>query len=195
MDKKLSVCINGVEILDIIQKNIDAFGCYDYFTANEIIKDILSKVNIDAKEIDFAPKPMSIDHIHSSDDYAYSILDKKEGTLVLLVLETYHWFDYYKDKDKIEIVKEIPKIYDKNESYYSSDNPVNTNDKFIYNNELYIVDRYQYHSMDIIASKVVRVIEISAKDLVYDFHNGVYYFSYEEYCENIMNEMNDENNF
>lgn len=178
MDKKLSGYINGVEILDIIQNNINNFGCYDYFVANEIIKDILSKVNIDVKEIDFTPKPMSIDHINSSDDYAYSILDRKEDTLVLLVLETYHWFDYYQDRDEIEIIKEIPKIYDKNDPYYYEENPVNTNDKFIYNGDLFIVDEYRYHSMDIIASKVVRVIEISPKDLVYDFHTSEYYYSY-----------------
>lgn len=178
MDKKLSGYINNVEILDIIQKNINDFGCYDYFVANEIIKDILSKVDIDAKEIDFTPKPMSIDYVNSYDDYVYSIIDRKEDTLVLLVLETYHWFDYYQDQDEIEIIKEIPKIYDKNSPYYDEENPVNKNDKFIYNNELYIVDGYQYHSMDIIASKVVRVIEISPKDLVYDLHAGEYYYSY-----------------
>ena len=52
MDKKLFGYINGVEIIDIIQKNINNFGCYDYSVANEIIKDILSKVEIDAKEKD-----------------------------------------------------------------------------------------------------------------------------------------------
>lgn len=178
MDKNSSVYINGTEILNTIQKNIDVFGGYDYFTANEIIKDLLNKLGIDASDIDFTPKPSSIDHICSSDDYDYAILDKKEDSLVLLVLEDYHWFDYYQDKDNIEIIKEIPKVYDKNAPYYDEDNIVNPNDKFIYNNELYIVDRYIYHSMDIVASKVVEVIEISPKDLVYDFNTNEYYYSY-----------------
>ncbi len=107
----------------------------------------------------------------------------KEDTLVLLVLETYYWFDYYNDKDKIEIIKELPKIYDKNKPYYYDDNPVNINDKFIYNNDLYIVDEYIYHDMSIVASKVHSVIEISPKDLIYDFDCGEYYFSYEQYLE------------
>ena len=98
-----------------------------------------------------------------------------------MVLEPYYWFDYYKDEDKIEIIKELPKEYDKNEPYYADDNPLNINDKFIYNNELYIVDKYIYHDMSIVASKVRSVIEISPKDLIYDFNCGVYYFSYEDY--------------
>lgn len=182
MDKKLFGYINGVEIIDIIQKNINNFGCYDYSVANEIIKDILSKVEIDAKEIDFTPKPCTIFNIFSYDDYAFSILDKKEDTLVLLVLETYYWFDYYENKDKIEIIKEIPKFH-KNEPYYDDD-PVNTNDKFIFNGELYIVDGYQNFSMDIIASKVIKVIEVPTSDLKYDFDFKEYCYSYNDEDDN-----------
>lgn len=193
MANKVSI-INNVEVLNIIQNNIKLYGGYDNYIANEIVKDILGRLNIDYSEINFTPIIDSVENVSSYDIYEYVVLDKKEDKIVLLVLETYYWFDYYKDKNDIEIIKELPKVYDKNEPYYSSDNPVNINDKFIYNNELYIVDKYQYHSMDIIASKVHSVIEISPKDLVYDFNSGEYYFSYEEYCENIMNEMNDENN-
>ena len=183
------------KIIKIIQNNIDIYGVYDYYVANEIVKTILQELNVKPNEIDFTPSPNVIEHIYTYDLFEYPILDRKEDTLVLLVLENYYWFDYYKDNDKIEIIKELPKIYDKNEPYYAEDNPLNINDKFIYNNELYIVDRYIYHDMSIVASKVHSVIEISPKDLTYDFNCGVYYFSYEEYCENIMNEMNDENNF
>ena len=175
--------INNVEVLNIIQNNIKLFGCYDYYVANEIVKDLLSRLNIDYSEIDFTPKPNEIDHVNTYDLFEYSILDRKEDTLVLLVLENYYWFDYYNDKDKIEIIKELPKVYDKNKPYYDEDNPVNINDKFIYNNDLYIVDEYIYHDMSIVASKVHSVIEISPKDLIYDFDCGEYYFSYEQYLE------------
>ena len=35
------------KIIKIIQNNIDIYGCYDGNTANEIIKDLLYKLNID----------------------------------------------------------------------------------------------------------------------------------------------------
>lgn len=168
-------------IINIIQNNIDIYGIYDYYTANEIIKDILRMLNVKPNEIDFTPSPNVIDHVYTYDLFEYSILERKEDTLVLLVLEPYYWFDYYKDADEIEIIKELPKEYDKNETYYADDNPVNINDKFIYDKELYIVDKYIYHDMSIVASKVRSVIEISTKDLTYDFNCGVYYFSYEDY--------------
>ena len=183
------------DILKVIQSNIDMFGCYDYYVADEIVKSLMSILNVKPNEVDLTPSPNAIERIYTYDLFEYSILERKEDTLVLLVLEPYYWFDYYKDADEIEIIKELPKEYDKNELYYADDNPVNINDKFIYNNELYIVDRYIYHDMSIVASKVHSVIEISPKDLTYDFNCGVYYFSYEDYCENIMNEMNDEKIF
>lgn len=169
------------KIIKIIQSNIDVYECYDYYVANEIIKDLLSMLNIKPNEIDFTPSPNVIEHVYTYDLFEYPILERKEDTLVLLVLEPYYWFDYYKDEDEIEIIKELPKEYDKNETYYADDNPVNINDKFIYDKELYIVDKYIYHDMSIVASKVRSVIEISTKDLTYDFNCGVYYFSYEDY--------------
>ena len=175
--------MNREDILNTIQSNINLYGCYDYYVANEIIKDLMHILHVDSDEIDFTPKPNVVENIYTYDLFEYSILERKEDTLVLLVLEPYYWFDYYKDEDEIEIIKELPKKYDKNEPYYADDNPLNINDKFIYNNELYIVDRYIYHDMSIVASKVHSVIEISPKDLTYDFNCGEYYFSYEDYQE------------
>ena len=175
--------INNLEVLSIVQNNIKLYGGYDKYVANEFVNDILGRLNIDYSEIDFTPTTDSVDHIYTYDLFEYSILDKKEDTLVLLVLENYYWFDYYKDNDKIEIIKELPKVYDKNHPYYADDNPLNINDKFIYNNDLYIVDEYLYHDMSIVASKVHSVIEISPKDLTYDSCNGAYYFSFEDYQE------------
>lgn len=183
------------DILKVIQGNINLYGGYDYYTANEIVKDLLYKLNIDYSEIDFTPNANLVNYIASDNEYSFTILDRKDDALTLLVTERGHWFDYYHEEDKIEIVKEIPKDYDKNEPYYSEDNPLNINDKFIYNGDLFVVDGYIYHDMSIFASRVVEVIEISTSDLEYDFDCGEYYFSYEEYCENIMNEMNDEKNF
>ena len=183
------------KIIKIIQNNIDIYGCYDGNTANEIIKDLLYKLNIDYSEIDFTPNAMFVENVASNNEYSFTILKRKDYTLTLLVTERGHWFDYYKDADKIEIIKELPKVYNKNLPYYSPDNPLNVNDKFIYNGDLFIVDGYIYHDMSIFASKVCEVIEIPTSDLKYDFDYGEYYYNYEEYCENIMNEMNDENNF
>lgn len=165
-------------LLKIIQNNIDTYGCYDAHTANEIIKDLLYKLNIDYSEIDFTPSGIFVDHVASDNEYSFTILKRKDDTLTLLVTERGHWFDYYKDEDKIKIIKELPKVYNKNLPYYSTDNPLNVNDKFIYNSDLFIVDGYIYHDMSIFASRVVEVIEISTSDLEYDFDCGEYYYNY-----------------
>ena len=166
------------DILKVIRSNIDMFGCYDYYVANEIVKDLMHILHVESNELDFTPNPNVIENVYTYDLFEYSILERKEDTLVLLVLEPYYWLDYYKDADKIEIIKELPKVYNKNLPYYSPDNPLNVNDKFIYNGDLFIVDAYIYHDTSIYSSKVYEVIEIPTSDLKYEFDYGEYYYNY-----------------
>ena len=61
-------------IINIIQNNIDIYGIYDYYVANEIIKDILRMLNVKSNEIDFTPSPNVIERVYTYDLFEYSIL-------------------------------------------------------------------------------------------------------------------------